>query len=497
MRPLLPPLSLRAKFIAAAVAIIVALTTVMSGLVLYEVGRSLTGEEHKRGQTLAGQLAALAEFPLRTGDHDELVRLARNALLFEDVVGVEFAAADGTVLAREGREPAKTARTIESAAPVYRTAKAFRDETDFFTGEGEPPAGEVVGRVTVRLSLVAIDRLVESIRLIIIMAACILASLSIVVSVQLARRITDPIAKLSRGVEAIGAGHLDLAIDVGENGEIGALAAHVNQMARDLKKSVDQMIQQEKMATLGRMASCITHEIGSPLNSILIDAHLVHSLLPPESEGRQAAEAIIEQARRMRDTVRNLLDYARTPEAELEPVDLAQALDEALMVLAHPLRKSGLSIERRWPADLPRVRAVKNMTVQVFVNLITNAIEAAGSGGELIIEAAEQEVERVEDSRKIAPKGARTDQDGQEVARDGKSVRVSFADHGPGISEEQAGRIFEPFYTTKASGEGTGLGLTICQHIMQGFGGSIRFEPRDPRGSIFILIFQSVTRKKP
>jgi signal transduction histidine kinase len=488
----LQTLSLRAKFITASVAIIVALTSVMIGLVLYQVRRSLEVEVEKRGETLAGQLGTVAEFPLRTGDRAALEKIARDALRLDDVVGLEFFTADGKSLAKVEREDA-AGRTFMYSRQVLRQTSAFRDDMDFYTGTGEAERPKVAGSLKLRMSLASADRIVGSIRAIILIAAAVLAALAIILSVHLARRITDPIQKLTKGVEAIGAGRLDVEIDVGEDGEIGALAEHVNQMARNLKKSLDQMIQQEKMATLGRMASCITHEIGSPLNSILIDAHIVREKMPPEEgDGKQSIEGIIEQARRMRDTVRNLLDYARNPPADVENVDLAKALDEALRILAHPLRKAGFKIKQTWPPDLPQVMAIKNLTVQVFVNLITNALEAAGPGGQLNIEA--RKISREDASPRSGP-AARRDLEQKDARSYAGGVEISFRDNGPGIPDDLRDRIFEPFYTTKAPGEGTGLGLTICHHIMQGFGGEIKIGPAADGGSVFILKFQAIKKQ--
>jgi signal transduction histidine kinase len=118
------------------------------------------------------------------------------------------------------------------------------------------------------------------------------------------------------------------------------------------------------------------------------------------------------------------------------------------MVLSHPVRKSGATIVRDLPDNLPRARAIKNPCVQVFVNLLRNALEAAGRGGEVRVDAGES---------------------------DGRVI-VSITDSGPGFRPEDLARVFEPFFTTKPAGEGTGLGLAICQTIMKGFAGDIRIE---------------------
>jgi signal transduction histidine kinase len=458
-------LSLRSKFILEAVAVILVLTSVMSLLVLNRVKRAQEAEVMKRGQTLAEQLGRLAQFPMRTGDKGTLDKLARDALLLEDVQAIEFLGPEGELLVKVERESPASSRVLGYSYPVRRTRGDFRDEMDFFQGAMESPPQDRVGIIKVTLSLLPTDRMIREIRSTIVAVAVVLATLAILFSVHFARRITDPIQNLIKGVEKIGEGKLDVEIEPIEDGEIGLLAQHFNKMAKDLKQSINQMIQQEKMASLGRMASSLSHEIGSPLNSILIDARM---LLDEVGEGRakRSAEAITNQVRRMRDTVRNLLDYARIPPDEIQAVDIAGAMDEAMLILANPIRKSGININRKVPKNLPSVRAIKTLTIQVFVNLIANAIEATGKGGKLEIGA------------RLEPEESR--------------VLVCFTDNGPGIPEQALDSIFEPFYTTKPEGEGTGLGLSICYQIMKGFSGDIIAERPKGGGLKFILKFQAL-----
>ncbi len=463
-------MSLGAKFILASVAVIVITTSLMCLLVLDRFRGELEDGVDMRAQALAGQLGALARLPLRAGDRESLDKIARDALLVEDLVAVEFKGVDGETLASVVRPDIKAGRSITNAYPVFRRGSEFKDEIDLFTGDAVESEMEEVGKVTLEFSLASIDRAAARMRARIFSAAAILAAAAILVSVQFARRFTDPIRKLMEGVEKIGSGGLDQEIEVGAGGEIGALADHVNQMSRDLRKSVDQMIQQEKMATLGRMASCVSHEIGSPLNSIMFSAaNIIEEV--QDGPARDNAESIALQTRRMRDTIRNLLDYARAPSDAAEEVNLARALDEALLVLAAPIKKAGFTVEKDLPLSLPRALAVKNLCVQVFINVVKNAMEAAGPDGKVVIRA-----------RAL---------DGDENGKP-DMIEVSLQDNGPGLPGEEIAKIFEPFYTSKPEGQGTGLGLTVCAQIMSSQGGSIRAETAEGEGSIFYLEFQAI-----
>jgi len=473
MKPGAANLSLRAKFILASVVMIVLVTSLMSVFVLYRFRKSLDDEIAKRGQTLARELGARARRPLRAGARERLADLAEAALLREDVVAVEFIDADGESLVKRRAQSPPPPRTRKITHTVARRERPFRDEMDLYAGSAEEEKDGALGAIVLEIGFAATDRVIGGASATIFAVATILALIAIFFSAQFARRITGPIEKLARGVERIGEGSLDIEIEVIDDGEIGMLAQHFNQMAKDLKKSVDQMIQQEKMATLGRMASCISHEIGSPLNSVMFDARIIMEEVS-EGPALTSARQIDAQVRRMRDTIKNLLDYARAPSGEMAPVDIERALDEAMLVLALPIRTSGMKITRKFSEDPPPALAIKNLVVQVFVNLINNAIEAAGEDGEIRVEA------------RAAPAAG---------AGEADMVRVSFIDNGPGIPEDDLETIFEPFYTTRPEGEGTGLGLAICRHIMEVLGGRITADSASGEGSKFHVVFQSIKKK--
>ncbi|HUT55948.1 MAG TPA: HAMP domain-containing sensor histidine kinase [bacterium] len=457
-------LSLRARLIAGAVSVIVALTVVYSVLVFERVRQAHDVEIEKRCQAVAEQLGTMAELPIRAGDLAALDQIARDALRQAEIVAVEFKSLDTGKTARAERSGQAAAARVYSYT-LSIVPETFSDEIGILEGAGEGKAGKAVGEVKVTISLAGSDRVMARIQAAMIVAALVLMTIAILINVQIARRITDPLMALAQGARKIGEGRFDERIDTTGGGEVGAVAEQFNRMAENLKTTLDQMIQQEKMASLGRMASGITHEIGNPLNSILLDVTMLMDDLP-QGPNREKAAAIQAQARRMKEIVNHLLDYAHTPPTQMQSVDVSEALDDAIRVLSHPLAKSGLVIKRELPPDLPRVMAIKTMCVQVFVNLIINAIEATGKNGGLQVAA--------------------------ELGTDPERLLVSFSDTGPGIPEEFIEHVFDPFFTTKQKGQGTGLGLSICRQIMRGFGGEIRAE-KSVGGAKFIIEFQCIT----
>jgi len=455
-------MGLRAKLIAGSVGLIIALTLAMSLLVLYRVKGAQEDEIEKRGQALCKELARLSEFPLRSGDDEALGRLADEALLGEDVLAVEIRALDsGELVQRARRTPPERKRPFSCL--VLTRKRSYTDPVDLLDGGASGNGVKEVGSVRVWLSLAAAERMLREMAIAMAVVGLALAGIAILISVQFARRITGPLMSLAGEVEKIGDGRFDARVEVVEDGELAVLSERFNQMAERLELSVERMAQQEKMAGLGRMASGIAHEIGSPLSSIMIDAGDLANKLPDGGE-RESAEDILFQARKMRDIVTNLLEFARKPPAELAPVDLGQALGEATKVLAHPLRKSSLEIAREIPKDLPPLRGVKNLAVQVFVNLIQNALEATGEKGTLTVKA------RVDD--------------------DGEKIVIEFIDNGPGIPEDVLPLLFDPFFTTREESGGAGLGLAICDQIMRGLGGSIGARNLEAGGCAFSLEFK-------
>lgn len=465
-RGILGRLPLQTRFALASVLVIAIITAVLCLVVLDRVRASLADQLEKRGEALSGQLASLGRFPLRTGGGDTLEELARGALLAEDVVSVTFIDDLGREAARAGRESPDLDRLVVAREEIP-LERPFEDDIDFYTGAAGSSVSAGSGEVVVELSLAGVDRFIAELRLTILLLGLGLVLVSALFSHLLSRRITDPIDKLMEGVEAIGEGRLDTRIDVDDGAEIGRLAERVNMMAKDLRTSMENMVQQEKMATLGRMSSCISHEIGSPLNSILIDAHAAMAA-SGDNEAREALESIIKQTKRMRDIVRNLLDYARSPSREMEEVDIAETLGQALMIMAHGIRKSNIKIERDIPSDLPRVMGVSNMLEQVFVNIVDNAIDAT---------------EDNEGERRLWISAAL---DGEAGA-----IEMRFADNGRGLAKDVAGSIFEPFQTDKPEGQGTGLGLAICRQIMLSMDGDIRAGNLDDKGAEILLIFRN------
>jgi signal transduction histidine kinase len=220
-----------------------------------------------------------------------------------------------------------------------------------------------------------------------------------------------------------------------------------------------QLIRSDKLSSVGVLAAGVAHEINNPLTTILGYAKLLLEERPPEDRDRPALALVAEEAQRVQQIVRNLLDFSRQESGEVA-LDSLNALIERTLNLAAPnLRKRGITVERHLARDLPAVRVEGRRLEQVFVNLLTNAAQAMAEGGVLTVRSALKE-------------GSST-------------VFAEFSDTGTGIAAEHLPRIFDPFYTTKGPGEGTGLGLAISQRILADHGGEIEVESELGVGTTF------------
>ena len=230
----------------------------------------------------------------------------------------------------------------------------------------------------------------------------------------------------------------------------------------------ESVAQTQKMAAIGRLAAGIAHEINNPLAiiqaqvGVLADILAEHPAVPGSHEFKDRIGKIEAQVERCRKVTHRLLGFSRRIGPELEPVDVAAALNETLSFVEKEVEASRVKIIREIGADVPIIRSNLSQMQQVFLNLINNAVDAVGQGGEVRL------VVRSEES----------------------GVVVKVADNGPGIPEKHVGRIFEPFFSSKVGAGGhSGLGLAICQEIMRGLGGRISVESAPGHGTAFTLWF--------
>jgi PAS domain S-box-containing protein len=223
------------------------------------------------------------------------------------------------------------------------------------------------------------------------------------------------------------------------------------------------LAQSEKLAAVGQLAAGVAHEINNPLTTILANAQLLQRNLPSQAEELQEMVALIIQASdRASQAVQDLLDFARLERYELAPVDVNETIRRTVSLMGHELGSRSISLSFDPTPDLPAVNASADHLQGVWLNLLINAIDAIDPGpGTIHIKTAQV----------------------------GGTIQVTVNDNGVGIPPEQISRIFEPFYTTKDPGRGTGLGLSVCHQIVTRHGGQIRVSSQPGEGTTISVNF--------
>jgi two-component system, NtrC family, sensor kinase len=316
--------------------------------------------------------------------------------------------------------------------------------------------------------------------------------LSLLVLILVRRSVTRPINELIRRIKEIGEGQREQRIEIKGRDEVASLAQEFNLMCQKLQESHARLVgeQQEKLrleqelrhserlASVGRLAAGLAHEIGTPLNIIGgRSEYLLRRSRSPE-EIKDNLGVIRSQSDRIAAIVRQLLEFSRRREPVFQPVDLALLMDNVKYLLAHQLREKTVRVETEGLSHLPKIDADQGLLQQVFINLFSNSLHALAPGGVIKIGA-----DRIH--RDVASLRARN------------WLRISFEDNGAGISTEHIGRVFDPFFTTKDIGEGTGLGLSVSYGIIQEHGGEIHVESEPGHFARFIIYLPIEQRSGP
>lgn len=232
-------------------------------------------------------------------------------------------------------------------------------------------------------------------------------------------------------------------------------------MKKKLERTQIQLLQAEKMASLGKLAAGVAHQLNNPLGGITLFARLVMEEYDLEAGAREDIQRILRDAERCRDTVKELLEFARQTRHEMRPVDVNRALSRTLFLLENQTLFQNIDIARDFAQGLPEIQGDTQQLNHLFMNIILNAAQAMEGKGRLTLST------------------------GLSEAADTVIIRIS--DTGPGIPEAILPRIFEPFFTTKEEGKGTGLGLSLVYGIVENHGGTIQAANISPTGSVFTI----------
>ncbi len=233
------------------------------------------------------------------------------------------------------------------------------------------------------------------------------------------------------------------------------------EMEKKLEKTRIQLLQAEKMSSLGKLAAGVAHQLNNPLGGITLYAQLMMEEYPLEDAAREDLKRIIDDAERCRNTVRELLEFARQTRQEIRMNDLNHAISQTLFLLENQALFHNIEIIKSLEPDLPKVPSDIQQLNHVFMNIILNAAEAMEGTGQLRVETLPSD--------------------------NGCGILIRISDTGPGIPEDALPHIFEPFFTTKEQGKGTGLGLSLAYGIIENHSGRIWAESKTGEGTVFTI----------
>ena len=373
-------------------------------------------------------------------------------------------------------------RVLGMVTPIYNEPACSNAACHY-----HPASQSVLGVIDIGISLADVDAGAAALRrntlLLAVLAMVVLAAL---VSVFERRVVVQPIVDVMRATRRIASGELKQSIPVRRHDEIGLLASSFNQMTQslvetqtrlselmeNLERQVDertaalrqaqaQLVQSEKLSSLGRLAASVAHEINNPLTGILTYAKLLIRTLGSRKLDESTRETCVRQlslvqreTERCTAIVRNLLDFARQRPLTVKEVSLAALVEEALSLLAHKIELQNVKLDKRF-APVPPVEADAGHLRQAFVNIALNACDAMPDGGTLTV--------------------------GIHPGVDGDLAVVEFTDTGAGIAPEVLSKVFDPFFSTKQ--KGTGLGLSVVYGIVERHAGKLEIESQPGKGT--------------
>jgi len=423
-----------------------------------------------------------------------LQRVQRERELFEgdlrrdhQVLGTALAETTGALMERAGAEEALlTLEDLNSRRAHVNLRWVLDDVGRATSGIRETESGERIlathipvettsgpaGYIELTQSLTPQDRYMrDSVERIAMWALVTILASALLVHLAGWLLLARPLSPILGKIHRVGQGDLSGPLRMRRTDELGTIAAELDQMCAQLSDlqarakeetdariaALDQLRHADRLGTVGKLASGVAHELGTPLNVVSARAKMI---LRGESEKPEEiaddARVIVEQSERMTRIIRQLLDFARPRQPSREPADLS-ALAGSIVAMLGPLAAKS-SVELTLIGEPVEAEVDVGQIQQVMTNLVMNAIQAQPAGGKVELH----------------------------VESDGDRALLRVTDEGAGISEDARARIFEPFFTTKEVGEGTGLGLSVVHGIVQEHGGRIRVEHRE-RGTVFAV----------
>jgi signal transduction histidine kinase len=476
-------MSLRTRFMVSVIVLLICLV----GLILFAIEKrevkAIFEEQKEKGWLMAGSIAQLNLQPLlywdKSGIEENLEGQIDDKLLY-------------VVIYDRNNKPYAANEFIKDYDEIFQTTGLTGDEgqgsCSYVTKEFEDrrsnqtiPVLEIEtpiyakgsprrwGAIKIGLSLVDMRQEMFKTRLVLILIGVGGIVIGAVGASLLARRIVRPIKKLAEGTVNIARGDFSQKIEIDAQDEIGDLAQNFNQMSHRLQMAKEReaeaqkkLIQAEKLASIGRIAAGIAHEIRNPLTSVKLNIQKVlegDNIRGVEKDHLDISQEGIGQ---IENFVKELLNFTRVSTLNRDWFYVEHVMEESVKMIAGSLEKKRVRLTRDFQAGLPQVYVDADRLRQVFLNILRNACEAVENGGRIALSLSHKE------------------------GGPGRYISIEISDNGSGIEEKDGETIFEPFYTTKSSG--IGLGLANARKIIEQHKGSIRVKKKEGKGACFEIL---------
>ena len=363
-------------------------------------------------------------------------------------------------------------RTFGIISPIYNERSCWESSCHAHT-----PEQTVLGVLDITMPLDAVDAEQRANRQQLFgLTLLVIAAVSLLIYWLTGRLVLKPVNKIIQATHRVAAGDLEHAITVSQKDEIGRLAESFNDMTRKLAEAQRQLFQADKLASVGRLAAGVAHEINNPLTGVLTYSSFLLSRVGKDTELRSDLEVIVRETKRCREIVKGLLDFARqsTPEKRLEHPH--EIIKQASAIVQNQLSIHKARIELHLADEVPEIRADVNQLEQVLVNLFVNAGDAMLDGGGVIT--------------------VRTSSRPPDDEYESGVVTITVSDTGVGIPKSHLDKIFDPFFTTKGQ-KGNGLGLAIVWGIIHEHGGRIDVDSDVGVGTTFRITLPISTDVSP
>ena len=357
-----------------------------------------------------------------------------------------------------------------------------------------PAEQKVLGVLDTNLSLAKADaQLAQTTRRMLIYTLIALIDISLLSWLFVWRLVGQPIKRLKSGTKELADGNLGYQLEVDSTDEAGELATSFNRMSmqlrsaneeivawartleervdqktRELKRAHEQVLHIEKMATIGKMAAVVAHEINNPLSGILTYAKLIRKWIErgqvqveKRAEAEQCLGLIADESRRCGDLVKNLLTFSRTSPMNRQSTDVNTVVNRSVKLIAPQMEMKNVEVHADLAPDLPRVLCDPGQIEQVVLALSMNALDAMPHGGNLWV------------ASRMRP--------------DTQGIEIEVRDDGSGIPDDILPQIFEPFLTTKDNAKSVGLGLAVSQNIIERHSGNIEVQSKLGKGTTFTV----------